>query len=244
MRPDGRDTRSLANVHALCELRRDRSHPAGRQRRRAVGERAQDEVEEAARGRKPLLEEDPAQERRKEGLDRRARDTRVPECVCRRGLLAAAAQELEHRRAVTHADEPTGKRAQAAHRGMPRVGEPPEAAVRADDRAPLEQPQVEQLEVEHCPGLAVGRGQHLEAVIEQEPVDGIGPDAAPDRVGPLEDEWLPAGRDERAGTGEARHPCTDDDDVVFRVHEREGTATTLSRRARSRGPTRCRAAQT
>ena len=229
---------------SVRELRRDRPHPAGRQGRRPVGERAQDEVEKAARGREPLLEEDPAQERREEGLDRRARDAGAPEGLGGRGLVAAAAEELEHSGAVAHADEPAGERAQAAHRGVARVGEAAEAAVRADDRAALEQPEVEPVEVEHRPGLAVGRGQHLEAVVEQEPVDGVGPDAAADRVRALEDERLPAGGDQRAGAGEAGHPGADDDDVVFRVHDREGTATTLSRRARSRGPSRCRAART
>ena len=198
--------------------------PAG-QRRRPVGERVQDEVEKAARRREPLLEEDPAQERGEEGLDGAARDTRPPEGVGGGGLVAAPAEELQHRGAVTHADEPAGKRAEAPHRGVARVGEAAEAPLRADDRASLEQPEVEPVEIEHRPRLAVGRGQHLEAVVEQEPVDGVGPDAAADRVRALEDERLPAGRDERAGAGETCHPRADDDDVVFCVHVREGIAT-------------------
>ena len=185
----------------------------------------QDEVEKAARCGEPLLEEDPAQERGEEGLDGCARDTRAPKSVGGRRLVAAPAEELQHRGAVTHADEPAGKRAQAPHRGMARVGEAPEAPLRADDRAPLEQPEVEPVEVEHRPRLAVGRRQHLEPVVEQEPVDGVGPDATSDRVRALEDEWLPAGRDERAGAGETCHPGADDDDVVFCVHVREGIAT-------------------
>ena len=91
----------------------------------------------------PLLEEDPAQERGEEALDRRARDARAPEGVGGRRLVAAPAEELQHGRAVTDADDATRKRAQAADRRVARVGEPPEAAIGADDRAPLELPQVE-----------------------------------------------------------------------------------------------------
>ena len=148
MRSDGRHAGALANVEALRELGRDRAHAAGGQPCRPVGEGAQNEIEKPARRGEALLEEDAAQERREEALDGRPRDACAPESLRRGGLVAAAAEELEHCGAVAHPDEPTGKRAQAAHRGVARVGEPPEAPVRADDRAPLEQAEVEPVEVE------------------------------------------------------------------------------------------------
>ena len=63
--------------------------------------------------------------------------------------------------------------------GADGVREAPEAALGADDGAALEQPQIEPLEVERRPRLRVGGGEHLEAVVEQEPVDDVRPTRPP-----------------------------------------------------------------
>ena len=167
--------------------------------------------------------------------NRGARDTRAAEGLCRRRLVAGAAEQPEHGRAVPDADDATGERTQAADRRVPWVGDPSEASVGADDRAALERPEVEPVVVEQRPRLRVGERQHLEAVVEQEPVDDVGPHPAADRVGALEHERRAASRGERAGAGEPGQPGADDDHVVFLAHGRERTARgPLSRRARLR----------
>ena len=98
---------------------------------------------------------------------------------------------------------------------MARVGEAPETPVSADDRAALERAELEPVVVEDGLGLGVGERQDLEAVVEQEAVDHVGPDASADRMGALEHERAAPRRDERAGAREAGHARPDDDDVVF-----------------------------
>ena len=156
----------------------------------------------------------------KKRLDRGARDAGPAQRVRGGRLVAAAAEQAEHGRAVPHADDPAGERPQAADRRVAGIGEPPEATLRADDRAALEQPELEPVEVERRLRLGVGEGENLEAVVEQEAVDGVGPHAAADRVGALEHERRPPGGGQRAGAGEAGHPRPDDDDVVL-GHARE-----------------------
>ena len=69
---------------------------------------------------------------------------------------------------------------------MARVGDAPKAPPRPDDHSALERSEIEPVVVECGSGLGVGDGQHLEAVIEEEPVDDIGLDPSSDRVGALE----------------------------------------------------------
>ena len=93
-------------------------------------------------------------------------------------------------------------------------------------------PEVEPVVVERGSRLGIGEGQHLEAVVEQEPVDDVGPDPSSDRVGALEHERSAPARDERAGAGEAGHSRADDDDVVFFAHACERTAASSGDRVR------------
>jgi hypothetical protein len=104
-----------------------------------------------------------------------------------------------------------------------RVGEAAKAALGSDDRAAFERSKAESVELEHGPGLWIGDGQHVEPVVEQEPVDEIRSHPSPDRVGAFEHDRNPSAGDESVRAGKAGDARPDDDDVVFFGHDRERT---------------------
>jgi hypothetical protein len=82
-------------------------------------------------------------------------------------------------------------RLSSAREGMPeRIGELREALRVAHERAGSEGAELERVVVQHALGLWVGRQQHLESAVEQEAVERVGGDAAPDAIGPLEHEHV------------------------------------------------------
>jgi hypothetical protein len=80
----------------------------------------------------------------------------------------------------------------------------------------LERLQVERVEVEQPLGLGIGRVEQLEAAVEPEAVDDVGPHPPTDCLGGLEDDGLDAGLLQPDGGGQAGEPGAHDDDVGTR----------------------------
>ena len=101
-----------------------------------------------------------------------------------------------------------------------------------DDDPGGERAQVERVGVEPAPHRGVGGQQHLEAAVEQEPVDLVGAHAPTDPVGRLEHDDVPSTLDEPQRRDEAGESGPDDHDVRGVAHAQAGRSNATRSAAR------------
>lgn len=94
-----------------------------------------------------------------------------------------------------------------------RVGDSVKASAVVNSSAGVELLKVEGLIVQKPLGFGIRGDENLEAAVEKETVEGIGPDAAADGVGGFEKEEGNALGMETSGGGEAGETSADDDDA-------------------------------
>ena len=120
--------------------------------------------------------------------------------------------------------EATGvEQAAAQARGDPprvaqRVGQRDEPPLTTHEQPRAERPQREVLDVDPAAHRRVRRVEHLEAAVEEEPVDLVGALPSPDHRLLLEQQHRAPRLSEPVGAAQPRQPGPDDDDV--RVHAR------------------------
>jgi hypothetical protein len=202
------------------ELLGDRAHPAGRQRGRAPAEHEEGEVEHPARRPELGVEEDAGEQRAEEAGDHPLAEPAGAERRERRRLRAVedvlAAGDVEapggDARLVGERADGGGQRGESVLGASQRVADARHPPVDADEGPRHERPEVERGVVEDAPRLGVGRQVDLEAPVEQEPVDLVGPHAPADAVGGLEHGDVDAADGELPRAGEAGQAGADDRD--------------------------------
>ena len=176
------------------------------------------------------VEEHPREKGPEEALHRALREAAVDECPRGRDIRRRVSPAERRDRFMPEADHPPGvgggedaahERAHAGDRSAPGIRHAAEPSLASHQCSRCEWPEIKCAQVERALRLGIRVEQHLEAAIEQEPVDLVGRDAAADCGGCLEQQGGDARRDERARGGQSRQPASDDHDLRLSAHIRE-----------------------
>jgi hypothetical protein len=211
-----------AGTDPVGQLFADRLHAAGRQPDGPAREAAPQQGQVAAGGFQPVLQQDPGEKGPEEALHRRLTHTDLPQPFPGGGL--GLPQQPVDRRVpgpggvggdrglVQGRPDRRAQSVQGRRRPAPRVDHPGAAAVDPDRRPGPEPAEVERRQVQ-VRGARVARVQHLEAAVDDEPVDPFGRQPATDVPARLGHLHVHARRTEPDRRGQPGQPGSADDDL-------------------------------
>lgn len=209
------------------QLLAHRLHPAGGQPDAAAHEAAPQQVQVAARGVQPVLEQDAGEEGAEEALEHRTAQAgplqRLGGGAFRRGEqprhgeVARAQRERGQRRLLPQRADRGGRRRRQGRGPATRVDDGVRPAVDPHPRAGEEPAEVQRRQVEVGHPRVAGV-EHLEAAVDDEPVDPLGRQPAAGVLRGLDDVHVAPGRGQPGGRGEPGQPGTDDHDLRTRRH--------------------------
>jgi hypothetical protein len=213
-------------------------HSGGRHRRTTPDERPHEQVDEPPRRRAVALTDHAGEEGREDlvpqlGGDPDSVEPFAPRLVRRgeqvggvgggiaqgprgeRGDLARGSQRPER---------PGDGARPSARRRPAGVGEEPTAPAGRDDDADGQRSKAQRAQIEHPPGLGVGRVEELEAAVAPEAVDDVGTHPPAHGVGTLEQRHGDARGGQAPGARQPGEARADDDDLACLDHGRRVAA--------------------